>query len=41
MPLLTQYACFFISPFGEKTVCGELNAFFPHQQTRTEQNALH
>jgi superfamily II DNA helicase RecQ len=27
MPLLTQYASFFISPFGEKTVCDELNAF--------------
>jgi hypothetical protein len=30
MPLLTQYASFFISPFGEKTVCGELNAFANH-----------
>ncbi|MDR1099464.1 MAG: hypothetical protein LBL28_03190 [Treponema sp.] len=27
MPLLTQYASFFMSPFGEKTVCDELNAF--------------
>jgi hypothetical protein len=27
MPLLTQYASFFVSPFGEKTVCDELNAF--------------
>jgi superfamily II DNA helicase RecQ len=27
MPLLTQYASFFISPFGEKTVCDELNSF--------------
>jgi hypothetical protein len=25
MPLLTQYASFFINPFGEKTVCDELN----------------
>jgi superfamily II DNA helicase RecQ len=25
--LLTQYVSFFISPFGEKTVCDELNAF--------------
>jgi len=27
MPLLTQYACFFISPFSEKSVTDELNAF--------------
>jgi len=27
MALLTQYASFFISPFGEKTVTDELNAF--------------
>jgi superfamily II DNA helicase RecQ len=27
MPLLTQYAGFFVSPFGEKTVTDELNAF--------------
>ena len=27
MPLLTQYANFFISPFGEKSVTDELNAF--------------
>ena len=27
MPLLTQYASFFVSPFGEKTVCDELNTF--------------
>jgi superfamily II DNA helicase RecQ len=25
--LLTQFASFFISPFGEKTVCDELNGF--------------
>ena len=27
MALLTQYACFFISPFGEKSVADELNTF--------------
>ena len=27
MALLTQYAGFFISPFGEKSVTDELNAF--------------
>jgi len=27
MPLLTQYASFFISPFSEKSVAEELNAF--------------
>jgi len=27
MPLLTQYASFFVSPFGEKSVTDELNAF--------------
>ena len=27
MPLLTQYASFYISPFGEKSVTDELNAF--------------
>jgi superfamily II DNA helicase RecQ len=27
MPLLTQYTAFFISPFGEASVCDELNAF--------------
>jgi len=27
MPLLTQYASFFISPFGEKSVTDELNSF--------------
>jgi hypothetical protein len=27
MALLTQYASFFISPFGEKSVTDELNAF--------------
>jgi superfamily II DNA helicase RecQ len=27
MPLLTQYRSFFISPFGESTVCDELNTF--------------
>ncbi|MDR1220973.1 MAG: HRDC domain-containing protein [Treponema sp.] len=27
MALLTQYRTFFISPFGEETVCNELNAF--------------
>jgi len=33
MPLLTQYASFFISPFGEKSVTEELNAFL-RSQTR-------
>jgi len=27
MPLLTQYASFFVSPFGEKSVTDELNSF--------------
>jgi superfamily II DNA helicase RecQ len=27
VPLLTQYRTFFISPFGEASVCDELNAF--------------
>ncbi|GHV92206.1 hypothetical protein AGMMS50268_27090 [Spirochaetia bacterium] len=27
MPLLTQYRTFFISPFGESSVCDELNRF--------------
>jgi hypothetical protein len=27
MALLTQYAGFFVSPFGEKSVTDELNAF--------------
>ncbi len=27
MPLLTQFALFFISPFGEVSVCDELNLF--------------
>ena len=27
MPLLTQYASFYISPFGEKSVTDDLNAF--------------
>jgi superfamily II DNA helicase RecQ len=27
MPLLTQYVSFFVSPFGEKSVCDELNGF--------------
>jgi hypothetical protein len=27
MPLLTQYRSFFVSPFGESTVCDELNLF--------------
>jgi hypothetical protein len=27
MPLLTQYRSFFVSPFGEASVCDELNAF--------------
>lgn len=27
MALLTQYASFFVSPFGEPTVCDELNLF--------------
>jgi superfamily II DNA helicase RecQ len=27
MPLLTQYRSFFVSPFGEDSVCDELNAF--------------
>lgn len=27
MPLLTQFATFFISPFGEVSVCNELNLF--------------
>ncbi|GHV22417.1 hypothetical protein FACS189494_09220 [Spirochaetia bacterium] len=27
MPLLTQYRTFFISPFGESSVCDELNKF--------------
>jgi superfamily II DNA helicase RecQ len=27
MPLLTQYRTFFVSPFGESTVCEELNKF--------------
>ena len=27
MPLLTHYASFFVSPFGEKSVTDELNAF--------------
>jgi len=27
MPLLTQYASFYISPFGERTVTDELNTF--------------
>jgi len=27
MPLLTQYASFYVSPFGEKSVTDELNAF--------------
>ena len=27
MPLLTQYAGFFVSPFGEKSVTDELNSF--------------
>ncbi|GHU97180.1 hypothetical protein FACS189483_02390 [Spirochaetia bacterium] len=27
MPLLTQYHTFFVSPFGETSVCDELNKF--------------
>jgi superfamily II DNA helicase RecQ len=27
MPLLTQYASFFVSPFGEASACDELNTF--------------
>ena len=27
MPLLTQFASFFISPFGETSVCDDLNQF--------------
>ncbi|GHV19541.1 hypothetical protein FACS189494_01410 [Spirochaetia bacterium] len=27
MPLLTQYRTFFVSPFGETSVCDELNKF--------------
>jgi len=27
MPLLTQYASFYVSPFGERTVTDELNVF--------------
>jgi superfamily II DNA helicase RecQ len=27
MPLLTQYASFYVSPFGEKSVTDELNSF--------------
>jgi hypothetical protein len=32
MPLLTQYASFFFSLFGEKTVCEELNGFLKNNR---------
>jgi hypothetical protein len=40
MPLLTQYAGFFISPFGGKTVCGGLNAFLKSRRIVNVENRL-
>jgi superfamily II DNA helicase RecQ len=39
--LLTQYASFFISPFGEKSVCDELNAFIKsHRVVNVEKRLI-
>jgi superfamily II DNA helicase RecQ len=41
MALLTQYASFFISPFGEKSVCDELNAFIKsHRVVNVEKRLI-
>jgi hypothetical protein len=41
MALLTQYVSFFISPFGEKSVCDELNAFIKsHRVVNVEKRLI-
>ena len=38
---LTQYSGFFVSPFGEKSVTDELNAFLrSHRIVNVEKNSL-
>jgi hypothetical protein len=41
MALLTQYVSFFVSPFGEKSVADELNAFLrSHRIVNVEKSSL-
>jgi superfamily II DNA helicase RecQ len=41
MPLLTQYRTFFISPFGEPSVCDELNSFIKsHRVVNVEKRLI-
>lgn len=40
MPLLTQFSSFFISPFGEMSVCDELNLLLRSHRIVNAGNAL-